>query len=404
MGRAEAFAPGVYAGALTQLPGIGAAAIHRAVERLGGLRQAWEAPAEAWQEASDRALSRVALSSLRLRRRPGMLRELHRALQALPASAVTPWDGEEACYPLNLLHVPDPPPVLYVRGSLAPEDRLAVAIVGSRQADVNGLLVAETLAAELAGRGFTIVSGLAAGIDGAAHRGAIRAGGRTIGVLGCGIDRVYPPQHRQLFEQVARCGALISEYPPGVEPDRWRFAARNRVIAALSLAVVVVEARSTSGALSTAGLADSFSRNVLAVPGDVTRSTCRGSNQLIADGCPPCLSPEDAADSALEVLRRLEAAEQQRPSASGGRPGRLRPRPVSRSTPAPPGPPPLDGGLPAAVASLYQALVRRPAEVEELSARTGLPVNRLVAYMTELEAAGRVRRLADGRWAARRLS
>ena len=423
MSTPQAFPPGVYVGVLAELPGIGQASIRRAVERLGGVRAAWEAPPEAWQEALGGTLTPQALQSLRAGRTPQALRRLHRSLAACGAVAITPWDADGTSYPLNLRHVPDPPVVLYVRGTLLPEDRFAVAIVGSRRASPDGRLAAGELARELASRGYTIVSGLAAGIDAAAHRGAMQAGGRTIGVLGCGIDRVYPAAHRALFEEVVRHGALVSEYPPGTRPDRWRFAARNRVIAGLSLVVVVAEAREKSGAISTAELADELSREGMAMPGRPLSETAKGSNGLLRDGAGFCADALDAEVAALGVLARLRRAEVAglvpgplpasipplpTPGRLGGQARQEASKPTvgSRDSAAgpnegnKPGVAPDGEVSPQPLRALYSLLRRRPAEVEELVVGTGLPAHQVLSYMTRLEAAGKIRRLQDGRWAA----
>ncbi|WP_324717712.1 DNA-processing protein DprA [Carboxydochorda subterranea] len=415
MGRPDPFAPGVYAGALMELPGVGPAAVRWAVERFGSPRAAWEADAEAW--SADPLLSGTARASLRSRRDPRALDRLARALERCRARAITPWDDAGArqawhlpIYPSNLLALPDPPVVLYVRGSLWPDDRVAVAVVGSRNADVSGLMAAEKLAAGLAEWGFTIVSGLATGIDGAAHQAALRVKGRTVAVLGCGIDRVYPREHERLARQVEAAGALVSEYPPGTPVDRWRLARRNYVIAGLSLGVVVVEARARSGALSTAEMADALSRAVLVTPGDITRSTTVGSNRLLADGATPCTQPGDVAVHALDTLKLLEGPQAlERLAAAGGpattggpegRWGRLLDRLAERDAPSRP---PSPAELAPALRAVWDVLSKGPMDVDELSYRADLAVQPLLARLTELEAGGYVRRLMDGRWARRRL-
>jgi DNA processing protein len=186
-------------------------------------------------------------------------------------------------YPQQLRAVPGLP-VLWMRGALHRDDALAIAIVGSRRPTPYGLTVAEALAHDLAARGVTIVSGLARGIDTAAHRGALAADGRTIAVLGCGIDRVYPPENRRLAADIAGMGAVLSQFEPGTPPLPRNFPARNAVIAGLALGTVVVEAGERSGSLITAGLAGEFGRVVFAVPGPVTSGASRGANGLIRDG------------------------------------------------------------------------------------------------------------------------
>src|SRR5436309_10606234 len=185
---------------------------------------------------------------------------------------------EERNYPELLGAIPSPPP-LYVRGTITTDDALAVAIVGSRAATPYGVEVAERLAAELAARGVTIVSGLARGIDAAAHRGALGAGGRTVAVLPCGIDIVYPPEHRALARSIEARGALLSQFAPGVPALPGHFPARNRTLAGLALGVVVVEAADRSGALITAGFAGDLGREVFAVPGRIPSPTSAGAHR-----------------------------------------------------------------------------------------------------------------------------
>src|SRR5262249_7108719 len=177
---------------------------------------------------------------------------------------------QDAGDPVQLRDVPDAPECLHVRGAFATEDALAVAVVGSRHATAYGLAVADELSAELAARGVTVVSGLARGIDTSGHRGALRAGGRTIAVLGSGVDVIYPPESRRLAAEIEEHGAIVSQFAPGTPPLGHHFPARNRVIAGLVLGVVVVEAAEKSGALITARLAAELGREVMAVPGRVT--------------------------------------------------------------------------------------------------------------------------------------
>ncbi len=187
-------------------------------------------------------------------------------------------------YPLRLLEVPEPPPVLWVRGSILPGDQYAIGLVGSRKATVAGLKMSWNLAHAGAAAGLTIVSGMAKGIDKAAHEGTLAAGGRTLAVLGCGLDHVYPKENAQLYPELADKGALISEFPPEVPPVPGNFPRRNRIIAGLSLAVVVVEASLRSGALITARLALDMNREVMAFPGPPGYKNFEGNNKLIKNG------------------------------------------------------------------------------------------------------------------------
>jgi len=202
------------------------------------------------------------------------------------------WHGHPE-YPRPLSELPDPPPILFVRGRLDEADRFAVGIVGSRRATPYGRSVAERLARELTSRGLTVVSGGAIGIDTAAHRGALAGGGRTIAVLGCGLDVDYPRDNRDLFEQVAESGALITEYPLGAQPEAWRFPLRNRIISGLSQGTLVVEAPRASGALITARYAAEHGRPVMAVPGNIDRPGSQGTNDLLKDGAILVTETED---------------------------------------------------------------------------------------------------------------
>jgi DNA processing protein len=204
-------------------------------------------------------------------------------------------------YPTRLEDLHDPPVRVFVRGAARRAfERPAVAIVGARSPSAYGAQVARSLARELATVGATVVSGLARGIDGEAHRGALAAGGMTVAVLGCGIDRDYPAAHSELAQRIAATGAIVSEYAPGIEPAPFRFPARNRIIAALADATVVVEARARSGALITSDFALELGRDVFAVPGEITSALSAGTNDLIRQGAIPLLSAEDVA-SALGI-------------------------------------------------------------------------------------------------------
>ena len=209
-----------------------------------------------------------------------------------------------AAYPRSLREIHDPPGVLFVRGELKPGDALAVAIVGTRHGTQYGLRQAERLAGGLARAGLTIVSGLARGIDAAAHRGALAAGGRTIAVLASGVMNIYPPEHDKLAEEVAHCGALVSESPPHAQPLAGTFPQRNRIISGLSLGVIVVEAADRSGALITARHAMEQGREVFAVPGNIDSRASRGCHRLIRDGA----RLVESADDVLEELGPLVEA------------------------------------------------------------------------------------------------
>jgi DNA processing protein len=232
-------------------------------------------------------------------------------LRQLAAAGLAWVPRDDRAFPPRLRNIHDPPPGLFVRSSqpLVVDDRPTAAIVGARACSPYGSSVAHGLARELAAAGVMIVSGLARGIDAAAHRGALESG-CTTAVLGCGIDRDYPRAHAALAAQIAEHGAIVSEYPPGVEPAPWRFPARNRIVAGLADATIVVEARERSGALITADLALDEGREVLAVPGEITSQLSRGTNHLLRLGA----SPVTCAGDVLRVLG-VDAAPSARPPA-----------------------------------------------------------------------------------------
>ena len=221
-----------------------------------------------------------------------------RQVAALGAHPLFRGDG---LYPEPLDGIPEPPDVLFVRGTMP--DGPAVAVVGTRRCTAYGRRLATEYGEAIAAAGWVLVSGLARGVDGAAHTGTVNGGGPGVAVLGCGIDVPYPPEHRALGERlVAAGGAVITEYPPGAAPEPWRFPPRNRIISGLSSALVVVEAGVTGGALITAGYALTHGIPVFAVPGDVRRESSRGCNLLIRDGAHPVLDPDDLVEELSLVL------------------------------------------------------------------------------------------------------
>jgi DNA processing protein len=204
----------------------------------------------------------------------------------------------DAGYPPLLRAIHDPPSAIYLRGAGTDEtlSRPAVAVVGARSCSAYGRSVARSLGRELAAAGLVVVSGMARGIDGEAHRGALEAGGSTVAVLGCGVDRDYPAAHAELARRICEGGLVVSEYEPGIEPAPWRFPARNRIIAGVSEATVVVEARERSGALITADFALEEGRDVFAVPGEITSALSSGTNALLRLGATPVTCAADVLE------------------------------------------------------------------------------------------------------------
>jgi len=298
---------------------------------------------------------------------PGQLRR--RAASALASAgrlgiAAVPWG--DASYPALLAPIPDPPLVLWMRGDAAAFDQPSVAIVGSRAATAYGLEAASRLAGDLAAAGAIVVSGLARGVDSAAHRGALAAGGRTAAVLGSGVDVVYPPEHGGLCEAVAVSGVVLSEWRPGTAPRAFHFPARNRIISGLSLAVVVVEAAEKSGSLITAGCALEQGRAVMAVPGNILSGRHRGCHALIRDGAA-------VVESAEDVLAELRSSSL---------------RPAARMDQAPALSDPL-------LSCLHPG---ESYDVESLGRETGLTAGQLLAKLLGLELQGVVRRVDGGRF------
>jgi DNA processing protein len=276
-------------------------------------------------------------------------------LAGLAAAGVRWLTRSDSAFPPLLRAIHDPPAGLFVRGAAEVEllGRAAVGIVGARSCSPYGAQVARMLGRELAAAGLVVVSGLARGIDGEAHRGALDAGGATVAVLGCGIDRDYPASHAELAARIRATGLAVSEYAPGVEPAPWRFPARNRIIAGLCAATVVVEARERSGALITADLALEEGREVLAVPGEITSALSGGTNSLLRLGATPLTGSGDVLE--LFGLSPAAATAVDLSETADNVLGRLR-----------------DG----------------PASADELARATGLGAGALASALTELELAG----------------
>lgn len=292
----------------------------RAIDRLGDqtflhLLQTWGNPEAVLQATRAELLQKgcnAALADAVLRGPDDeALRRIDREMSALGRTSIEVRTILDPTYPARLRQIPDPPPLLYVFGTLGEADGLAVAIVGARKASAAGRIVTEELARDLADAGLTIVSGLARGVDAAAHRGAMSCGGRTIAVLGCGVDVTYPPEHERLRRAIEAHGAVVSEFPLGTPPCNGNFPRRNRIISGLSLGVLVTEAAINSGSLITARLAADQGREVFAVPGSVKSETTRGSNALIKEGATLVESAQDVIaavesqlDSSLRMLLR----------------------------------------------------------------------------------------------------
>jgi len=343
--------------AFNLVKGIGAVRLRGIQEYFGDLERAWQAPPEALMAAG---LSLKIVERVMQVRASVDLDQFMRHMESQGICLLT-WD--DAAYPERLKVIDQPPPVLYTRGALSPEDAWAVAIVGTRRVTAYGRQVTEELAAFLAQNGVTVVSGLARGVDAIAHQAALNNGGRTISVLGCGVDRVYPPEHSRLAERIETSGALVSDYAPGTPPDASNFPPRNRIISGLAMATVVIEAGETSGALITAQFAIDQGREVFAVPGNILAPQSKGTNRLIQQGARPLLSVRDI----LDVLNISRIVEQ---------------RVVRKALPAD-----------AVESQLLSAISQEPVHVDEIRNQTGLSIERVSATLAMMELKGLVRQV-----------
>ncbi|WP_414481114.1 DNA-processing protein DprA [Caldicoprobacter sp.] len=351
---------------LSSIPGIGAKRFYYMVKRFGSPKAVWECSRNDILDAY-RLIGDKAIKNVMIHKSMEYLEKAQKIVEDPNIQVITLIDDE---YPKLLKTIYDPPPVLYCKGQPLKETPYMVSIVGSRRTSEYGRQMAEKLAYELSCAGVTVVSGLARGIDAMAHRGAIRAGGYTIGVLGCGVDVIYPRENKKLFMQVQQQGTLMSEYPPGTQPAAGNFPARNRIISGLSQAVVVVEAGSASGALITADFALEQGREVYALPGNVTSPYSSGTNRLIKEGATPVTSAGDI----LEALGITANKEIKQPSC-------------------------LAHQLDIFEIEVYNALEDGEKLLEELAAITGFDIAKLNAILTLLEMKGIVKQLPGGKFA-----
>jgi DNA processing protein len=350
--------------AFTLVKGIGAVRLQALLDAFGDAESAWKAPAMDLVSAglSARLAERVLETRARL--------DIDQYMQTIQSQGIDILTWDDPAYPAHLKQIDQPPPILYLKGAITAEDTWAVAIVGTRAVTAYGRQVTEEIATTLAHNGVTIVSGLARGVDAIAHNAALKAGGRTLAVLGSGVDRIYPPEHRGLAEKISLQGAVLSDYAPGTPPDSSNFPPRNRIISGLSLAVVVIEAAETSGSLITASFAAEHGRDVFAVPGNIFAPQSKGTNRLIANGARPMLAVKDILDT-LDLTRNLERRE------------------VRRALPSDP-----------TEATLFQLIGPEPLHVDEIRAQSGLPIERVSATLTMMELKGMVRQVGGMQYVA----
>jgi DNA processing protein len=337
--------------------GVGAVRVRALLEAFGDLETAWH--------ASLFELARAGLSA-KLAERISQVRasvDLDEFVAQAEAAGIRilTWLDDE--YPLHLKEIDQPPPVLYLRGEFTLEDSWAVAIVGTRAVTPYGRQITEELATVLAHNGVTVVSGLARGVDAIAHSAALKAGGRTLAVLGSGVDRLYPPENRAMAEKIMLQGAVLSDYAPGTPPESANFPPRNRIISGLSMATVVIEAGDTSGALITSEFAVEHGRDVFAVPGNVYAPQSKGTNRLLRNGAKPLLDPRDVLE-ALDLTRNVERRE------------------VRKIIPGD-----------STEAALLGVLGAEPLHVDTIRNQTGLPIEKISAALTMMELKGMVRQV-----------
>ncbi len=298
---------------------------------------------------------------------------IHEEIERIESSGVSAVTYASPLYPAYLKRIYDPPPMLYCRGSLAPADNAAMAVVGSRSASDYGRRAAGDICRELSRAGLTIVSGMARGIDSIAHGAALAAGGRTIAVLGCGVDVVYPPENKKLYDRIAESGAILSEYGMGTKPVAYNFPARNRIISGMSLGVLVVEAGMQSGSLITARVALEQGREVFAVPGSIYSFKTKGAHSLIRSGA-------KLVEGAADIIEEL------------------RPACLARAD-AGPAPPDAASELEPDQQRLYALLRESPVHIDDLILQANLPSGRISSMLLEMELSGLVQQLPGKRFA-----
>ncbi len=349
--------------ATSAIPGVGTATFNYLLKSFKRLQKFWEAPDERIQKLKIDAKTRESIISFRQKVDPKIYLE---TVYERGIKVVSLIDRD---YPANLRQISDAPPVLYYKGNLLPEDDLAIAVVGARYATVYGRQVTEKFVYDLVSNGLTIVSGLARGIDSIAHKTALDAGGRTIAVLGCGVDLIYPPENKILAEKIVQNGVLVSEFPLGFPSVPSNFPARNRIISGLSLGVLVTEAAVDSGSLITAGQAAEQGREVFAVPGSITSKMSAGANNLIKEGVHP-------VTEAADILGVLDIERKQRQVES---------RQVGKSTNK-------------TEAKILEVLDEGTKHIDKIVQESELEIDKVSAALSMMELRGLVKNYGSGIW------
>jgi DNA processing protein len=311
----------------------------------------------------------IGINRARSIRSFSLWKEVEKHVQRVEQAGIAAVSIENPSYPAMLKETDGAPLVLYVRGSLIPQDRYAIAVVGSRNLTHYGASVAERIAGDLARMGFTIVSGMARGVDSLAHKASLAAGGRTVAVLGSGVDIPYPPENKTLMEKIIASGSVISEFLPGTPPDKDNFPRRNRIISGLSLGILVVEAVSDSGALITARYATDQGREVFAIPGNITSASSEGTNDLIRKGATLVRHANDIVEELAPVLKGFIRAA---------------------------GEVPVD--ITEDEKGLCTFLSGEPRQIDEISRESGLPSSKVLGVLLGLEMKGAVKQITGKRF------
>ncbi len=351
---------------LNMIPGVGSLTFQRLIKFFGSPSKVLGAPLK--ELAMVRGITPAVCQSIVENRAKIKIDKELELIEKHDCKIVTIEDQE---YPQNLKAIHDPPPLLYVKGKLANSDSNSIAVVGTRNATTYGKTVAEKLSGQLASRGITIVSGLAHGIDTYAHKGALDAGGRTIAVLGNGLDIIYPAENAKLFEEIACSGAIISELPMRAQPRKEMFPQRNRIISGMSLGTLVIEAPRQSGALITADLALEQGRDVFAVPGQIFSEASRGTNWLIKQGA-------KLVDSIEDVLEELPSSSFRKPLEDN-----LETEDMM-----------IESQLSQDEKTVWNVISSSPIHIDDISKRSNLPVFKVCSVLVMLELKGLVQQLS----------
>ena len=352
--------------ATSAIPGVGTATFNYLLKHFKTLRTFWDSPSEQIRKLKLDTRTKDSILEFRTKVDPKIY------LDSVYEKGIKVLSLADRDYPANLRSISDAPPVLYFRGTLLPSDDLAVAVVGARHATIYGRQVTEKLVSNLAASGLVIVSGLARGIDSIAHRAALNAGGRTIAVLGSGVDTIYPPENRELAEKIVQNGALVSEFPLGFPSVPSNFPARNRIISGLSLGVLVTEAAIDSGSLITAGQAAEQGREVFAVPGPINSKMSEGTNNLIKEGVHPATEVEDILEI-LDIDRKRRQVDVKESPLTG--------RPKDKDQ-----------------AKILSVLDGTAKHIDVIVREVAMPVEKVSSTLSMMELSGLVKNYGSGMW------